>query len=64
MKIFLKILNFDQEVTSFRIEGVLPRTKVYIYYSDSPIPEEVIIGATAAYSFSGASRRIVKLLFR
>ena len=58
-----KELKFDQEVTSFRIEGVLPRTKIYIYYSDSDIPQEVIVGATGAYSFSGSSRRVVKLLF-
>lgn len=58
-----KILNFEQEVTSFKIEGALPRTKVYIYYSDSSIPEEVIIGATGFYSFSGSTRRVVKLLF-
>lgn len=58
-----KELVFEQEVTSFRIEGVLPRTKIYIYYSDSVIPEEVIIGATGAYSFSGSSRKVTKLLF-
>lgn len=56
-------LKFEQEVTSFKIEGALPRTKIYIYYSDSPIPEEVIIGETGFYSFSGSSRRVVKLLF-
>lgn len=58
-----KELKFDQEVTSFKIEGVLPRTKVYIYYADSQIPEEVIIGATGAYAFSGSTRRVTKLLF-
>lgn len=58
-----KILTFDQEVSSFKIEGVLPRTKVYIYYNDSNIPEEVIIGATGAYSFSGSDRKVIKLLF-
>ena len=58
-----KILKFEQEVTSFKIEGALPRTKVYIYYSDSSTPEEIIIGATGFYSFSGSSRRVVKLLF-
>lgn len=58
-----KELKFDQEVTSFKIEGVLPRTKVYIYYADSAIPEEVIIGATGAYAFSGSTRRVTKLLF-
>lgn len=58
-----KELKFDQEVTSFKIEGVLPRTKIYIYYSDSPVPEEVIIGATGAYNFSGSTRKVIKLLF-
>ena len=58
-----KELKFDQEVTSFKIEGVLPRTKVYIYYSDSSVPEEIIIGATGAYAFSGSTRKVVKLLF-
>ena len=58
-----KELKFEQEVTSFRIEGVLPGTKFYIYYSDSPIPEEIIIGSTGAYSFSGSYRRVIKLLF-
>ena len=58
-----KELKFDQEVTSFKIEGVLPRTKVYIYYADSAVPEEIIIGATGAYAFSGSTRRVTKLLF-
>lgn len=58
-----KELEFEQEVSSFKIEGVLPRTKVYIYYSDSVVPEEIIIGATGAYSFSGSDRRVIKLVF-
>ena len=58
-----KELKFDQEVTSFKIEGVLPRTKIYIYYSDSSVPEEIIIGATGAYAFSGSTRKVIKLLF-
>jgi hypothetical protein len=41
----------------------LPGTKFYIYYSDSPVPEEIIVGSTGAYSFSGSSRRVIKLLF-
>lgn len=56
-------LTFDQEVTSFKIENVLPGTRVYIYYSGSDIPEEVMIGATGAYHFSGSTRQAVKLLF-
>jgi hypothetical protein len=49
-------LTFEQEVTSFKIENVLPGTKVYIYYNGSDIPEEVMIGATGAYHFSGSTR--------
>lgn len=58
-----KELVFEQEVTSFKIENVLPGTKVYIYYLGSDIPEEVMIGATGAYYFTGSDRQAVKLLF-
>lgn len=57
-----KELIFEQEVSSFRIENVLPGTKVYIYYENDSVPEEIMIGASGAYFFSDSDRRVTKLI--
>ena len=52
-------IDFDAGLETFTIQDMMPGDKIYIYFVDEPIPEEIMIGITGSYTYSASSDKVV-----
>ena len=55
-------IDFQAGLENFVIQDMMPGDIVHLYYADEAEPQDIMIGITGSYTYTGSDKNIVKML--
>lgn len=55
-------IDFEAGLENFVIQDMMPGDIVHIYYAEEATPQDIMIGITGSYTYTGSDKTIIKML--